>query len=184
MSSAKTYKRKLLNFSIKRDLQFKMIGKIFLILFISLLISGAIFYQFANQEVTSSFKMFHVKARNFLDFLLPVVFSSFAISLIAGAIGSLFFPKAIAGGLYRMEKDLHKINEENDLTVQIKLRTGDQMIPLAEQVNLLLDDIRVRMSHVQLAQRELEENDLQEMSAEKLQRIRDHLTKGHQNLKI
>ena len=184
MSSAKTYKRKLLNFSIKRDLQFKMIGKIFLILFISLLISGAIFYQFANQEVTSSFKMFHVKARNFLDFLLPVVFSSFAISLIAGAIGSLFFPKAIAGGLYRMEKDLHKINEENDLTVEIKLRTGDQMIPLAEQVNLLLDDIRIRMGHVQLALEELENDEVKELTTERVLQIRDHLKNARQNLTI
>lgn len=184
MSPTKTYKRKLLNFSIKRDLQFKMIGKIFLILFISLLISGAIFYQFANQEVTSSFKVFHVKARNFLDFLLPVVLSSFAISLIAGAIGSLFFPKSIAGGLYRMEQDLHKVIDENDLTVQIKLRTGDQMIPLAEQVNLLLNDIRSRMYHVQLAQNELEKNDVPELTTERVLQIRDHLKKARQNLTI
>jgi hypothetical protein len=81
MNAKKTYKRKLLNFSVKRDMQFKMIAKIFLLLFISLLLSGAIFYQFANQEVTSSFQMFHIKARNFLDFLFPFIHSSFAISL-------------------------------------------------------------------------------------------------------
>lgn len=184
MSPAKVYKRKLLNFSIKRDLQFKIIGKIFLILFVSLLISGAIFYQFANQEITSSFKMFHVKARNFLDFLLPVVLSSFAISLIAGAVGSLFFPKSIAGGLYRMETDLHKVVDENDLRVQIKLRSGDQMIPLAEQVNLLLNDIRGRMYHVQLAQKELEKNDAQAITTEALQEVRDQLKKARQDLKL
>lgn len=184
MSPQRTYKRKLLNFSIKRDMQFKIIGKIFLLLFGCLLLSGAIFYQFANQEITSSFQMFHIKARNFLDFLFPVVLSSFAISLVAGVIGSLFFPKPFAGGLYRIEKDLHKVIDTNDLTVQIKLRNGDHLIPLAEQVNQLLNDIRVRMSHVQLALKELEEIDGQEITTETRQRIRDHLIKGQQNLKI
>jgi len=184
MQTHKPYKRKLLNFSIKRDMQFKMIGKIFLLLFVSLLLSGAIFYQFANQEITSSFQMFHVKARNFLDFLLPVVLSSFAISLVAGVIGSLFFPKPIAGGLYRIEMDLQKVIDDNDLRVQTKLRDGDQLIPLAEQINLLLNDMRTRMNHVQLALGELEKTDEQEISAETLQRTREHLIAGHQNLKI
>lgn len=184
MQTHKPYKRKLLNFSIKRDMQFRMIGKIFLLLFVSLLLSGAIFYQFANQEITSSFQMFHVKARNFLDFLLPVVLSSFAISLVAGVIGSLFFPKPIAGGLYRIEMDLQQVIDDNDLRVQTKLRDGDQLIPLAEQINLLLNDMRTRMNHVQLALQELEEIDEQEVSAEALQQTRDHLVKGLQNLKI
>lgn len=157
MSAVKTHKRKMLNFSIKRDMQFKMIGKIFLILFISLLLSGAIFYQFANQEVTSSFKMFHVKARNFLDFLLPVVLSSFGISLVAGTIGSLFFPKPIAGGLYRIEKDLQKVIDEKDLTVRINLRTGDQMIPLAGQINTLLTDYRETIKNLEEGLKQLEQ---------------------------
>ncbi|MEE4254747.1 MAG: hypothetical protein V2I50_11970, partial [Desulfuromusa sp.] len=139
---------------------------------------------FANQEITSSFQMFHVKARNFLDFLLPVVLSSFAISLVAGVIGSLFFPKPIAGGLYRIEMDLQQVIDDNDLRVQTKLRDGDQLIPLAEQINLLLNDMRTRMNHVQLALTELEKIDQQEVSTETLQRIRDHLILGHQNLKI
>ena len=184
MQTHKPYRRKLLNFSIKRDMQFRMIGKIFLILFVSLLLSGAIFYQFANQEITSSFQMFHIKARNFLDFLFPVVLSSFAISLVAGAIGSLFFPKPITGGLYRIETDLQKVIDNNDLTVQIKLRTGDQMIPLAEQVNLVLTDMRARMNHVQLAQEELEQNNTQELTTEKQQQICDYLSKAQQNLTI
>ncbi len=183
MQPRKPYRRKLLNFSIKRDMQFRMIGKIFLLLFVSLLLSGAIFYQFANQEITSSFQMFHIKARNFLDFLLPVVLSSFAISLVAGVIGSLFFPKPIAGGLYRIEMDLQKVIDDNDLRVQIKLRDGDQLIPLAEQINLLLNDMRTRMNHVHLALGELEQVKGQEISAETLQRTRDHLIAGHQNLK-
>ena len=148
MNTQRRYKRKLLNFSIKRDMQFKMIGKIFLILFISLLLSGAIFYQFANQEITSSFKMFHIKARNFLDFLLPVVLSSFVISLIAGVIGSLFFPRPIAGGVYRIEQDLQKIIDDKDFTVRIKLRKNDPLIPVADRINRLTGELRETLQKV------------------------------------
>ena len=184
MSEPRTYKRKLLNFSINRDMQFKMIGKIFLILFISLLLSGLIFYQFANQEITSSFKMFHIKARNFLDFLLPVVISSFFISLVAGVIGSLFFPKPIAGGLYRIEEDLKKATDEHDWTTEIKLRGGDQLIPIAQRINRLLSDGRLRFECVQQALSKLEQADISQLSEEEMQEIKDLLMKAQDNLKI
>lgn len=144
MSTPKTYKRKLLNFSVKREMQFRMIGRIFLLLFVSLLLSGLIFYLFADREVTNSFQMFHVKATNFLDFLLPAVFGSFVISLIVGAVGSLFFPKSITGGIYRIEQDLQKVLGQGDLTVQIHLREGDQVDALAAEINNLLLDYRGR----------------------------------------
>lgn len=138
MSPAKAYKRKMLNFSINRGMQFRMIGKISLILFASQLLSGLIFFYFSNQEITASFQMFHIKARNFLDFLLPVILSSVLISLLIGFLASLFFPKPIAGALYRIEEDLKKIVASGDLSTRIQLRSGDQVMPVAEQINLLL----------------------------------------------
>ncbi len=99
MSEVKTYKRKLLNFSINRHMQFNMIGKICLILFVSQLLSGLIFFYFSNQEITASFQMFHIKARNFLDFLWPVVGASVLISVIVGFLASLFFSKADRWGV-------------------------------------------------------------------------------------
>lgn len=186
MDTKKTYKRKLLNFSIKRDMQLKMIGKIFLLLFVSLLLSGLIFYYFANQEITSSFQMFHIKARNFLDFLLPVVIAAFFISLLAGAVGSLFFPKPIAGGLYRIEEELKLVVGSGDLRVQIKLRDGDQVTSLAEQINVLLTDLRGRVSGTQhvLAQLDqlCESGNPEEL--EKLRKIRDQLQVEIGELKV
>ncbi|MBN1957160.1 MAG: methyl-accepting chemotaxis protein [Desulfuromonadales bacterium] len=138
MSPAKADKRKLLNLSINRGMQFRMIGKISLILFASQLLSGLIFFYFSNQEITASFQMFHIKARNFLDFLLPVILSSVLISLLIGFLASLFFPKPIAGALYRIEEDLKRIIANGDLSTPIQLRSGDQVGPVAEQINLLL----------------------------------------------
>jgi methyl-accepting chemotaxis protein len=148
MNAQKRYKRKLLNFSIKREMQFRMIGKICLLLFISLLLSSLIFYFFADREVTASYRTFHIKARNFLDFLLPAVISSFVISLACGALASLFFPKTIVGGVYRIEQDLKKVRDQGDLTLQIKLREGDQVSSLATEINAMLSDYQSRIDRL------------------------------------
>ena len=144
------YKRKLLNFSVKREMQFKMIGRIFLLLFISLLLSSLIFFFFANREVTASYQMFHIKARNFLDFLLPVILGSFVISLVVGWLGSLFFPKPIAGAVYRIEQDLQDIVKTGNLQKRVKLRQGDQVNSLAAEVNGLLDDYQKRIKELDI----------------------------------
>jgi methyl-accepting chemotaxis protein len=158
MNAQRTYKRSLLNLSVKREMQFQMIGKICLLIFISLLISSLIFYVFADREITSSYQMFHIKARNFLDFLLPAVLGAFALSLVLGVIGSLFFPKPIAGGIYRIEQDVQKVISQGDLTVEIKLRQGDQVISLANEVNNLLGDYRGRMARIDASLQEMEQN--------------------------
>ena len=157
MNAQRTYKRKLLNLSVKREMQFRMIGKIFLLLFVSLLLSSLIFYFFADREVTSSFQMFHIKARNFLDFLLPAVLGAFLISLVVGVVGSLFFPKSIAGGVYRIEQELQNVIEKGDLSVQVTLRSGDQVVSLAQKINLVLADYRDRTVRLDRALQQLEQ---------------------------
>jgi len=156
MITSRRYHRKLLNFSINRGLQLHMIGKIGLILFVSQLLCGLIFLYFSNQEITASFQMFHIKARNFLDFLWPVVISAVVISLVFGFIGSLFFPKPFAGGLYRIEEDLKYVVARGDLTHRIRLREGDQVMAVAEQVNLLLADLQSRVGTSQQQLKNLE----------------------------
>lgn len=148
MNAQRTHKRKLLNFSIKREMQFRMIGKICLLLFVSLLLSSLIFYFFADREVTASYRTFHIKARNFLDFLLPAVISSFLFSLALGVLASLFFPKTLVGGVYRIEQDLKQVREQGDLTLQIKLRAGDQVSSLAAEINALLNNYQSRINRL------------------------------------
>ena len=166
MDAERTHKRKLLNFSVKREMQFRMIGRIVLLLFVSLLLSSLIYYFFADREVTSSFKLFHVKARNFLDFLLPAVIGSFLVSLVVGVIGSLFFPKPIAGGVYRIEQDLQKVVAQGDLTLQVKLREGDQVVSLAAEVNALLQDQRERIGRLDKSLERLEQYIVDEANGE------------------
>lgn len=150
MSQQRPYKRRLLNLGVNREMQLRMIGKITCILFVSLLISSAVYFFFANQEITSSFKLFHIKARNFLDYLLPVVVSSFFISLIVGVFASLFFPKSLAGGLYRIEREVEQVIK-GDLTVKITLRRGDESADLAAKINEMIHEFRKEMTSIQSA---------------------------------
>jgi methyl-accepting chemotaxis protein len=186
MSATKAYNRKLLNFSVNRAMQFRMIGKIGLILFVSQLLCGLIFLYFSNQEITASFQMFHIKARNFLDFLWPVVISAVVISLVFGFIGSLFFPKPIAGGLYRIEEDLKQIIDSGDFTEKIKLREGDQVTAVAKQINLLLEDLQERIGQSQQELQKLEELNNSSATPEKseIERIRLQLHELIGGLKV
>lgn len=148
MDRQRPYKRKFLNLGVNRGMQFRMIMKMTAILFLCLLVTSLTYYYFANQEITESFRLFHIKARNFLDFLLPAVIGSFVVSFVVGVTASLFFPQSYAGGLYGIERDLKKLID-GDLSVRVKLRTGDEAIPLAGTVNELVNCFRGKILRIQ-----------------------------------
>lgn len=156
MSHQKPYKRKLLNLGVNRAMQLRMIGRLTCILLLSLLISNGIYYYHANQQISASFLLFHVKAQNFLDFLLPVVGISFVISLVVGTIASLFFPKNVAGALYRMEEDVRRI-AQGDLTVRVSIRSGDEGGSLADELNRMTALFRETIIGVQESLRQARE---------------------------
>lgn len=150
-------KRKMLNLQVNRNMQMRMIGRISGIIFVSLLFSSAIYFYFSDIKITASYQMFHIKAQSFLDMLLPVVISSFIISLVAGFIGSLFFPKHYAGSLYRIEKDLQQVMD-GDLTKKIVLRKGDEGTEVADQLNKLISTFRDKFTDIQVGLVKAEEH--------------------------
>jgi methyl-accepting chemotaxis protein len=189
MDSIRPNKRKILNFAVNRKMQIYMVGRIALILLVSLLVSSLAYYFFADREITSSFSLFHITARNFLDFLLPVIIGSFCVSLMIGTTASLFFPKKIAGGLYGIERDVQQI-ANGDLTATITLRHGDKVGSLARDINLLVDGFRRRIITIQKGLGRAEDV----FSAhglltprerlEELEDIYDRMQKEIQNLKV
>ncbi|MDY6842985.1 MAG: methyl-accepting chemotaxis protein [Thermodesulfobacteriota bacterium] len=148
------YKRKVFNFSIKKKMQLRLLLKVFLIVLISVVICTTIFYFYSNRVVGTSYRLFHVKAENFLDFLLPAVILSFVLSTIAGFIISLFFPNPIAGPLYRIEKEILRI-ADGDLTSNIIIRKGDEMKDLADAINIMMKGLRKRIEEIKLTTTEL-----------------------------
>ncbi len=146
--SKKGYNRKrFFNFSIKKRLQLRMLVKIWSIIFITLLLTGIIFYFYSDINVGKSYRLFHVKANNFLDFLFPVLLAGFFSSLVLGFLAAVFFPYAIAGPLYRIEKELVDIGKGN-LKKKIKLRTGDEVRDLADSVNIMVEGLRANIKKI------------------------------------
>ena len=181
MSTEKTYKRKrFFNYSVKGRLQFRMLFKIWMILFVSLLISGAIFYLYSDINVGASYRLFHVKAKNFLDFLLPVLVGGFATSLVLGILVALFFPHAFAGPLHRIEKELGAIGH-GDLSKRITLRKGSEVHELADAINEMAENLRNQVRRIRDAGDEI--NDIiQDTSPENMEENLRRLKESNGNL--
>ncbi|MBW2164558.1 MAG: methyl-accepting chemotaxis protein [Deltaproteobacteria bacterium] len=148
-TSKKSFKRKrFFNFSIKKRLQFRMLVKIWSIIFITLLLTGIIFYFYSDINIGKSYRLFHVKADNFLDFLFPVLLIGFFSSLVLGFFAAVFFPYAIAGPLYRIEKELVDIGK-GDLKKRIKIRKGDEVGELADSINIMVEELRIKIKKME-----------------------------------
>jgi methyl-accepting chemotaxis protein len=168
MSTEKKYKRKrFFNYSIKGRLQFRMLFKIWMILFVSLLLAGIVFYFYSDINVGKSYRLFHVKAKNFLDFLLPVLVCGFVTSLVLGILVALFFPHAFAGPLHRIENELREIGK-GDLSRRIALRKGSEVHELADAVNDMATGLREQVRGIKAAGDEI--NDfIQKVSPENVE---------------
>jgi methyl-accepting chemotaxis protein len=124
-----------------------MLVKIWSIIFITLLLTGIIFYFYSDINVGKSYRLFHVKANNFLDFLFPVLLTGFFSSLVLGFLAAVFFPYAIAGPLYRIEKELVDIGNGN-LKKKIKIRKGDEIGDLADSVNIMVEELSAKIKKI------------------------------------
>lgn len=148
-------RRRLINYSIKRQMQLRLLFSVMAVSLLSLGLATAIFYFYSDQELGRSFKEFHVNARNFLDFLLPVVIVAFLLGfLVAGGL-AVFFPHRIAGPLYRVEKDLKEKVSGGDLTVRFSIRKGDEVGDLADALNTMVEGLRLKMVKIKKVSHEL-----------------------------
>lgn len=144
----KKNRRSIVNFSVKREMQVKLFANCMLVSAVSIAIMGGLFYYYSSREIGSSYKQFHVEAKNFLDYLLPAVIGAIALGSAASFLIAVFFPHKIAGPVYRIEEDLKKYLAEGDLTAQFKLRNGDQMVELAETLNKTVDNLKTHMAKI------------------------------------
>ena len=147
MSSQEPSRRKLLNLTVHSGLQWRMIGRISGILFVSLLISNGFLFYLANKEINTVLVFFSLEPSNNLSLLLPGVTFSFFFSMIMGFLISLFFPKKYAGALYRIEQDLQQVLD-GDLTLKISPRDGDDTELLAYKLNELVRFFREELEHI------------------------------------
>ena len=55
---------------------------------------------------------------------------------------SVIFTHKIAGPIYKIERTCRQMIDDNDLSMSIQLRTGDELQELAEEINQLVNHVR------------------------------------------
>lgn len=148
-------RRSVINYSIKRQMQIRLLLRVMLIALIAAGLTAVFFYFYSNQEIGQSFKQFHIHARSFLDLLLPAVIIALVIGIVIAFVIALFFPHRIAGPLYRMERELKERVGEGDLTVKFSLRKGDEIIELADALNIMIEKLKLKIGRIKAASDEL-----------------------------
>ncbi|MBI5182770.1 MAG: methyl-accepting chemotaxis protein [Nitrospinae bacterium] len=143
------YKRRWLDYSTKRKMRIRLMLKVLAIAVISVAVTSILFYLYSNIKIEGvTYREFHIHAKNFLDYLIPIVIGAFGISIIIAIIASLFFPNPIAGPLYRIERDLRDKIGEGDLTIRFNLRKYDDVKDLGESINIMVEKLREKITNI------------------------------------
>jgi methyl-accepting chemotaxis protein len=137
-------KRKWFNLGVKRQLQLRILRWILLVIAVSSLISGSIFYHYSNRKIDSTYKQFHVQLYNMRQVLAPWVLLAVSLGGFIALTVSLFYPQKIAGPVYRLEKRIQNIASGN-LTEDIRLRSNDELQDLAREINHMGASLRERL---------------------------------------
>src|SRR3972149_5545756 len=144
-------KRSIINYSIKRRMQLRLLLNVMVIALIATGLTSAFFYYHSSQEVGHSFKEFHVQAKTFLDFLFPTIIMALAIGIVLAFGMALFFPHRIAGPLYRIERDLKERVGEGDLSIKFGVRKGDEVGELADALNVMVEKLKLKIGKIKTA---------------------------------
>ena len=139
--SQRFHRRRKLNFSIKRAFQLRLILRVLMIAMAALVLAVIGFGLYSNREISGSFIHGDIQVRNFFELLLPTAIGIVSVGTIVALVFALFFPLRLAGPLYRIEKEVERIRK-GDLTVQLRLRQGDELKDLADAVNQAVEALR------------------------------------------
>lgn len=181
-------RRSIINYSIKREMQYRLLLKVMFIAFIATGLAGAFFYFYSNQEVGQSFRQFHITARSFLDFLFPAVIIALLIGIVTSFGMAIFFPHSIAGPLHRIERDIKERLGEGDLSVRFSVRKGDEVGELADALNIMVEKMRLKVEKVKSVSEELATNtrniNKNDESFKKLSELAGKLKKAVDEIKL
>ena len=141
-------RRSIINYSIKREMQIRLLIKVMLVSLIGIIMVSAVFYFYSNIKIEGTYRQFHIHAKNFLDYLLPVVIAAGVLGVIFAAFFAAFFPHSIAGPLHRMERVLKDDVGEGNFTVRFHPRKGDEVKELADALNAMVEKLNLKMKEM------------------------------------
>ena len=128
MTDAPKFQRRTI--LVKRSLQLKYIGLVFVsVLLASLIVGGDIYITMSRMMLAENPGL----APAFAQFD-AIILVKIALYLAIILLISLFVSHRVAGPIYRFEKSARAIGT-GDLTHRVSLRTGDELVELQEEFN-------------------------------------------------
>ena len=128
---------------IKKTFQIKIILRFLVILIIGGIIFGVGLYFFASNELGTKLYVAHIAINDTRDILLPaIIFTSIIVFKLLSAVTVytvLYLSHKIAGPLYKFEIIAAEIGKGN-LNVYVKLRGGDELLPLQNAFENMIEN--------------------------------------------
>lgn len=122
---------------IKRSLQLKYIGMVFLsVVLASLIVGGDIYYTMARMVLADNPSLAPAVTQ-----FNSIILVKLALYLILMLLISLYVSHRFAGPIYRFEKSA-QIVSSGDLTHRVSLRAGDELLELQEEFNGMLASLQ------------------------------------------
>jgi len=136
---------------VTRSFSYSLLAKIVSLILAGGLLSAGILLFLVHRPIGGDYSATLYTLQQFKGLLLSrtVVIGLVVGVLISGAVAliNLFYSHRIAGPLYRIEQEAGRI-EEGDLTVRIRLRQGDAVEPLADEISRLASKHRERVAEL------------------------------------
>lgn len=151
---------------IEKAFQIRFILKVIGVIVLGTALTGGFLYIFGNYQISRMYSSAHYNLQESWEvFRSAVIVASFlSMSLVAvlAVIFTIYDSHKIGGPLYRFRVNLEQIGS-GDLTLNTKLRDGDELRPFVEVMNQMTGSLRdkvhaVKESHEKLRSAILEAN--------------------------
>jgi signal transduction histidine kinase len=139
-------KRRMINFSIKKRMQLRLLFRIMIIILVAVMLCGLIFIIGSQKKAASTYNQFHIQLRNFRELVLPLSIITTVVGLFAALILALFFPLYLAGPLYRIERTIEHVTHGDLSDNSFNIRSKDELHELAQKLSRMVTRMRERIS--------------------------------------
>jgi methyl-accepting chemotaxis protein len=139
------------NFYIKKEFQRNFILKFCALVVAGAALSGVIVYMLSMSTVTTTFENSRLTIKSTADYILPAILISGVVAValigIATIFVTLFTSHKISGALYAIEKRIDEVAALN-LRTEFRLRTDDQIKPLAVGLGVMASNLRTGVKDI------------------------------------
>jgi len=133
---------------ITRRFSWSLLARILVLVFLGATVSAIVLYLNVQERIENDYSSALISIKNLQDVLLLKTLLINAVIgvliLMAVALINLFYSHRVAGPLFRLGREAAKV-ATGDLTVHVRLRKTDVVVPLAEELTGFADSYRTRV---------------------------------------